>query len=281
LSEVRFLYVPVQAREAQPADGGTAVALDTVLSWRSGRNAASHDVYLGTDAESLDLVDTVVDATFASGDLLFGRDYYWRIDEVNEADATPVWAGDLWSFATQEFVLIDGFEGYNDEDELIYEAWIDGWVNETGSTVGYLEAPFAEKSIVNSGGQSMPLTYDNSAAPFYSEVERDLGGADWTAGGADTLRLYVQGQADNAPGTLYVAVEDSAGKMAVVSSPDQAVVTTEAWQEWAIPLADLGGVNLAAVRTVYVGVGDRDNATAGGTGVIFIDDIAFGHPAVE
>ncbi len=75
LSEVRVLYIPVHAREPQPADGATDVASDTPLSWRSGRNAASHDVYLGADAESLGLVDTVVDATFASGDVLFGRDY--------------------------------------------------------------------------------------------------------------------------------------------------------------------------------------------------------------
>jgi len=281
LSEIRFLHIPVHARAPQPVDGAAGVEPDTVLGWRSGRDAASHEVYLGTDPEALDSVDTVAEATFAPGNLLFGRTYYWRVDEVNEADATPVWAGDLWSFATQEFVLIEGFETYNDEDDLIYETWIDGWVNETGSTVGYLEAPFAETSIVHGGRQSMPLEYINAAAPYYSEAERELGGVDWTAGGADTLRLYVQGRSDNDPGTLYMAVEDSAGKVAVVSYPDQAVVTTDAWQEWTIRLADLSGVNLAVVRTVYVGVGDRNDPTAGGTGLIFIDDIAFGHPAVE
>jgi len=30
---------------------------------------------------------------------------------------------------------------------------------------------------------------------------------------------------------------------------------------------------------MYIGVGDRDNPTAGGNGLIYIDDIAFGHPA--
>jgi F5/8 type C domain len=279
LSEVRFLYIPVQPRDPQPADGATDISPDTVLAWRAGRDAASHEVYLGTDPEALELVDTVAEATFAPGNLLFGSTYYWKVDEVNEAEAVPVWEGDLWSFATQEFVLIEGFENYNDDDNVIYEAWIDGWVNETGSTVGYLEAPFAETSIVHSGGQSMPLTYDNSAAPFYSETDRDLGGMDWDTNGADMLRLYVRGRADNDPGTLYVAVEDSAGKTAVVSYPDQAVVTTETWQEWVIRLADLSGVNLAAVRTVYVGVGDRNDPTAGGTGLVFIDDIGFGHSA--
>jgi hypothetical protein len=30
---------------------------------------------------------------------------------------------------------------------------------------------------------------------------------------------------------------------------------------------------------MYIGIGDRDNPTAGGTGLIFIDDIGFGKPA--
>jgi hypothetical protein len=91
--------------------------------------------------------------------------------------------------------------------------------------------------------------------------------------------LFVQGRPENDPGTLYVALEDAGGAVAVVSHPDPAVLTTDAWQEWAIPFDDLVGVNLAAVRTIYVGVGDRDNPTAGGAGLIYIDDVGFGRPA--
>jgi hypothetical protein len=32
---------------------------------------------------------------------------------------------------------------------------------------------------------------------------------------------------------------------------------------------------------LYIGIGDRDNPTAGGTGRIFIDDVGFGRPAAE
>jgi len=154
-------------------------------------------------------------------------------------------------------------------------------VNETGSTVGYLEAPFAETSITHGGRQSMPLEYANDSAPYYSEAERDLGGADWTVGGAGALRLYVQGRTDNGAGSLYVALEDTAGHVAVVTHPDETVLTTEAWQEWTIPFSDFSGVNLAAVRTIYVGVGDRNNPTPGGSGLIFIDDVGYGSPADE
>ena len=101
--------------------------------------------------------------------------------------------------------------GYDDDENRIYDTWLDGWINETGSTVGYLEEPFAERTIVNSGAQSMPLQYDNATAPFYSEAERDLGGMDIDTAGADTLRLFVYASSAE---PLYVALEDTAGNAA-------------------------------------------------------------------
>ncbi len=279
LSEVRFLHIPAFARLSEPADGATEVAVDAPLAWRAGREAVTHEVYLGTEATAPPLVDTVEVASYTPGTLDFGTTYYWQIDEVNEADAVATWQGDLWSFVTQEFASIDDFESYDDEDNRIYDTWLDGWANSSGSIVGYLEAPFAETSVVNSGRQAMPLEYNNGSSPYYSETERDLGGADWTGGGADALRLFVQGSADNEADTLYVAVEDSAGHVAVVTNDDAAVLTTAAWQEWVVPFADLAGVNLAGVQTLYIGVGDRDNPAAGGSGLVFIDDVGFGHAA--
>jgi len=205
LSEVRFLYVPAQAREPQPDDGAVDVEVGTALAWRSGREAVSHQVLLGTDPDALTLAGTVDVATFAPA-LEFGSTYYWQVDEVNEADAVTTWAGDLWSFSTQEYALIDGFETYNDDVDAkttIFDTWLDGWVNETGSTVGYLNAPFAEKTIIRTGTQSMPLAYDNSVSPFYSEAWREFETAqDWSGNGADTLVLYVRG---NAPGFVEAA----------------------------------------------------------------------------
>ncbi len=199
LSEVRFMYIPAHAREPEPADGATGVDVTSALSWRAGREAVSHEVYVGTDPETLDLAATVSAPTVASAGLEFGMTYYWMVDEVNDADATPVWGGDLWTFSTQEYALIDGFEDYNDDIEAgtaIFDTWIDGWVNDNGSTVGYFDSPFAEKSIVHGGSQSMPIQYDNSTSPFYSEAERTFDSPqDWTGNGADTLVLYVRGNA--------------------------------------------------------------------------------------
>jgi len=199
LSEVRFLYIPAHAREPQPADNAADVDVASVLRWRSGRDAVSYDVHLGSDPAELALVGTVDAATFAPEDLEFGRTYYWTVDAINPADANPVWSSDIWSFSTQPYALIDGFETYTDDidaGQAIFDTWLDGWVNNTGSTVGYLQAPFAEKVIVRNGGQSMPLQYDNADSPFYSEAERVFDSSqNWTGNGADTLVLHVRGNA--------------------------------------------------------------------------------------
>jgi hypothetical protein len=125
----------------------------------------------------------------------------------------------------------------------------------------------------------MPLEYNNADAPFYSEVSRTWTAAqDWTAGQADSIRLFFQGQETNEPETLYVAIEDTSGQLATVTHPDAEAVQTTDWQQWAIPAGDFAGVDLTRVKTVYIGFGSRDNPTPGGSGLIFIDDIAFGKP---
>jgi hypothetical protein len=83
----------------------------------------------------------------------------------------------------------------------------------------------------------------------------------------------------NVPDTLYVALEDTSGNVAVVSHPDPSITARSGWNEWLIPYTDLAGINLSRVAMMYIGVGDPDNQTAGGTGLIFIDDIGYGKPA--
>jgi len=283
LSEVRFLYIPAHARRPQPADGATDVEIGTTLSWSSGREAASQEVHLGADPAVLALIGTPETASLPPGDLAFGTSYYWRVDEVNEAEAIGLWEGDLWSFTVEEYASIDDFESYNDDVDAgttIFDTWLDGWVNDTGSTVGYLNAPFAERTIVHGGEQSMPLAYDNSASPFYSEAERTFEQAqDWTIGGADHLRLWFRGDAENTPQTLYVTLEDSAGHTATVRGADPDAVVTTTWQDWQIALSEFGGIGLAKVEKITIGVGNRTSPAAGGTGIVYIDDVGFGRPA--
>jgi hypothetical protein len=200
LSEVRFVSVPVQARLPDPATGARDVNVDAVLDWRPGRDATSHEVYLGTDPEAVAAgtvaARTVTDHGYRPDFLDFGTMYYWRVDEVN----TVTYPGDVWDFTTQEYATIDDFESYTDQPgEEVFSIWIDGFTNGlSGSTVGYFTAvnqTFNETTVVHGGKQAMPFEYNNVDMPYYSEAERTFDTPeDWTGHGADTLVLYVQGR---------------------------------------------------------------------------------------
>ncbi len=82
----------------------------------------------------------------------------------------------------------------------------------------------------------------------------------------------------NSQEPLYAAIQDSAGKIAAVANPDPAAVTLTTWTEWKVPLSGFTGVNLAKVKKLYVGVGDRNAPVLGGAGRIYIDDIRVSRP---
>ncbi|MHC4509556.1 MAG: LamG-like jellyroll fold domain-containing protein, partial [Planctomycetota bacterium] len=166
LSEVRFFSVPVSAREPSPDAGAADVNLDAILAWRVGREAATHNVYLSTDEQAVingTVAAVSVADTSSSPDLDLGNTYFWRVDEVNEAETPTTWQGDVWSFSTLEYLVVDDFEDYNDyPPDEIYTTWLDGYENPAnGSQVGYLTPPTIETGIVHSDKQSMPLLYSN------------------------------------------------------------------------------------------------------------------------
>ena len=122
----------------------------------------------------------------------------------------------------------------------------------------------------------MPLQYSNVDSPWYSEAVRTWQTAqDWTAYGADTLIVHVRGNADNDAETLYVAIEDGTGQITTVSNPNPDVLVTAEWQSWQIPLGAFSA-DLTDVAKMYIGIGSRDLPAAGGSGLIFIDDIRVG-----
>jgi Concanavalin A-like lectin/glucanases superfamily/F5/8 type C domain len=259
LSEVRFSFIPAHAREPQPADGAANVDVATTLDWRGGREAATHEVYFGTDPGAVEQAGTPSIDSYNPGGLDLGVTYYWQVDETSAEG--QVWTGSLWSFTTQAYLVIDDFESYDDEDNVIYETWIDGWTNETGSTVGYLESPFAEQTIVHSGGQSMPLQYDNAGVGT-AEAELSLA-QDWTTNNIQSLSLYFYGDAGNSSGQVYVKINgtrvDYDGSAANLASPT--------WHLWSIDLA-ASGASLSNVNSLTIGI-----EGAGASGIVYIDDI--------
>jgi hypothetical protein len=151
LSEVRFMTIPVSAREPSPESEATGVAINTALSWRAGREAVEHNVYISTDEQAVingtAPVSTVTQASSGPLSLDLDTTYFWRVDEVNYAETIPLWEGDFWSFTTIDYLVVDDFESYNDIEtgqegsNLVYETWIDGYENPSmnGSTIGYVE----------------------------------------------------------------------------------------------------------------------------------------------
>jgi regulation of enolase protein 1 (concanavalin A-like superfamily) len=462
VSQALTAYVPA------PVDKAGAISPAVTLVWLPGKDTVKHHLYLsdGADAVQQGAADAdkglLTDPTFTPEGLLGATTYYWRVDEVL-LDG-KVQAGPVWSFTT--FLPVDDFEAYtDDEGGRIYETWVDGWTNGTGSQAGNTTAPFAEQTVVHSGKQAMPLDYNNAKTPFYSEAECTFSPLlDWTVNGVTDLNIWFRGnpisfqdkgdnaytvsaggtdiwnnadafrfaykklngngsiiarvdsvvntnawakagvmiretldagsknalvavtpgngvsfqdrdmtdgasiytgatgivapywvrltrtgnafkaersadgktwtqvgttdaaitmgasvyiglavtshdaalattaefsnvattggvtgawqmaaigsdrQPGNSPDKLYVAIEDSAGKSAVATNPDPAAVLTAAWTEWKIPLSSLTGINLAKVKKLYIGVGDRKNPVADGNGRLYIDDIRVTKP---
>jgi hypothetical protein len=269
LSEVQFFYTPVHASVPNPATDQTDVAPDTMLQWRPGREAASHQVYFSDDpqavANGVVAAKTTDEAVFDPGSLLLARTYYWRVDEVNEAESPSLWQGPVWNFATSPILVVEDFESYtDDEGTRIYETWIDGWdIPANGSQVGYGEAPFAERNTVHGGRQSMPLTYDNATAS-YSEAEYAFSELqDWTLYGVKNLSLWFNGPAENTTGQLYLKINGK--KVPYPGAADN--IKAAQWTQWTVDLASLG-VSLKSVRTLTIGV-----EGSGAVGTLFVDDI--------
>jgi regulation of enolase protein 1 (concanavalin A-like superfamily) len=211
------LTPPLGASSPYPANNAVGVRQTPILRWTAGDGAVNHDVYFGTDKTAVENADTTTPDIYrgrqelenteyipAEAPLPWDQTYYWRIDEI-EADGT-IRKGSVWSFTVVDYVIVDDFEDYNDINNKIYDVWVDYFVNNTGMTVGHLDPPFAEQSIVHNGSQSMYMHYDNdgtvnegtdyeqSGTLLYSEAERKWADAqDWTANSVQSLALWFRG----------------------------------------------------------------------------------------
>ncbi len=270
-----------------PSNGAVDVKQTQIITWSPGIYAVSHQVYFGADEDAVKNADTgspeykgtgdLGSQSYEPGKLEWNTTYYWRIDEANNVNPDSPWTGNVWSFTTANFLVVDDFESYNDlepddpESNRIFNVWIDGYDDPAnGSLVGYETPPFAEQTIVHGGNQSMPLYYDNSVG--YSEATLTLTyPRDWTEKGVNTLTIWFRGNSDNAAETLYVALNGNA--IVTNDNPDATQITT--WTQWNIDLQAFAdqGVNLANVNTIALGLGNRNNPVAGGSGTMYFDDI--------
>jgi hypothetical protein len=282
LSEVRFMSIPVFARKPSPESEATNVDLDATLSWRAGREAAEHNVYISDDQSAVlngtVSAVTVSQASYGPLSLDIGTNYFWRVDEVNNAAAVPLWQGYTWNFTTEDYIVVEDFESYNETasgepgSNLVYETWSDGYSNPqaNGSAIGYTSGDSLETDTVHGGEQSVPLIYNNSVASV-SEVTINPSnlaiGRDWTQRGATTLVLWFYGFQNSAPSEqMYIKVNGAK----VLYNGEPRDVATEQWSLWVIDLTSLG-ISLNNVTSFTIGF-ERTSAS-GGSGMVLIDDI--------
>ncbi|MCP4453254.1 MAG: hypothetical protein GY809_17475 [Planctomycetes bacterium] len=224
VAEVQFYAIPVQAQEPKPESGSVDILFNTEVSWRAGRDAAQHIVYIGTELDAvaegsaLSVTTKTNSLDMTSLDLHVGQTYYWRVDEVNEADASTVWTGPVWRFETPAAISVEDFECFdNVSPNRPYQTWLDGTGysadeffpvlyggNGTGATIGhdiwgpnslYRDGDIMEEDITMDGStQSMPFYYSNSTTTASAEATVNVAnlqvGQDWSKHGIGTLTLH-------------------------------------------------------------------------------------------
>ncbi|MCF7974604.1 MAG: discoidin domain-containing protein [Phycisphaerae bacterium] len=291
VAEVQFYGLPVYARTPDPVSGSVDVLPNSTVSWRAGREAGQHTLYASTDAIA------VADGTAPSAsssthsldltalDLQLGQTYYWRVDEVNEAQVPSVWAGPVWSLSTPSAWVVDDFESYsNFSPNRPFQTWIDGYGysadeffpvdyagNGTGSGVGhdiwgpgspYFDGSIMETGIVRSGSKSMPVYYNNSAGGVSETTRKFADPQNWALYGIQGLKLWFYGDPANTTTRMYIKINNKR-----IDYPGDATdLQQKPWQPWTIDLTSLTGVNLASVNELTLGF-------EGGVGVVYIDDI--------
>jgi len=109
----------------------------------------------------------------------------------------------------------------------------------------------------------MPLAYDNTMPPYYSEATLAFDTPqNWTAHGIRSLSLWFQGKAGNG-GQLYVKINNT--KVPYDGSP--ANLSKAVWLPWNIDLTKVAG-SLNQVTKLVIGL-----EGTGARGTVYIDDV--------
>ena len=170
------------ARGPDPADGAKLDAMWANLSWRAGTWAVSHDLYFGT---SFDDVNDGAEGTFVGnlattsqvvGFLGFpapeglqpGTTYYWRVDEVNDANAASPWKGDVWSFAVPPKTAYEPVPA--DVANFVMTDTTLRWTPGFGATLHYVHFGDNFDEVSNAAG-ALPLT-EATFTPATMEAEK-------------------------------------------------------------------------------------------------------------
>jgi len=128
-----YLSVEPVGTYPQPADGAKIGNKTPVLYWNPREAGVVYDVYLGANYYLVNNANRWDQsgiyrgrwsvASYAAEELVVGRSYYWRIDEV-EADGWTINKGSIWSFTIVDVDTVEcqvsssGDDGYAFNDEF-------------------------------------------------------------------------------------------------------------------------------------------------------------------
>jgi glucuronoarabinoxylan endo-1,4-beta-xylanase len=282
-------FVPTKySQHPIPVDGAEGVPIDVILAWKGSVCADKHDVYLGTDeakvtdANRSNPLGVLVDpnhltTTYTPVEFLdLNTTYYWRIDEVNATPDHTIFKGEVWSFKTLPYFVVDNFNSYEDSDALR-----NVWKNDSTS------AEVSIETTIVRDGKSMRYRYKNNLLPYYSEAYVDIAdlgiddpnwlGIDGTQ--ALVLRFHVE---PNNPFSeqMYLKLTDgdSPAKTATIMYSDTTNVRLKQWNEWSIALTEFADVNLANVARITIGFGDGSPRDAN---TVYFEDITLDTAGVE
>jgi hypothetical protein len=183
------------AYNPDPADGAYLSQMWVSMRWSSDQAAVSHDVYFG---DNYDAVANGTGDTFRGNQggtfyvagftgypypegLVPGTTYYWRIDEVNEADPNSPWKGDVWSFTIPPRTAYnpDPADGAEFVDPNAILSWTEGFGGKMHTV--YIDDDFDDVNNAEGGTGQGPATYTpgtlESGKVYYWRID-EFDGAD-------------------------------------------------------------------------------------------------------
>ncbi|OHB64203.1 MAG: hypothetical protein A2168_02860 [Planctomycetes bacterium RBG_13_50_24] len=168
-----------KALSPSPKDGSFYPDLWVTLGWSPGDFAVSHDVYMGDNFEDVEngttgtfrgnqaLTMTFYIAGFPGyafpDGLVPGTTYYWRIDEVNEADPNSPWKGDIWSFTVPPKTAYNPIPA--DGAEFVDPDTVFGWTAGFGAKLHtvYLGDDYDQVNNAEGGTSQVSTTYSSES----------------------------------------------------------------------------------------------------------------------
>jgi hypothetical protein len=306
-----------EAGGPNPATGTVGLTIPLQLTWSPGaltQETDGHVLFFGdsevnvTDSRITNVLAGVTKVVLSSpifqlsaldSNLVADTNYYWRVDQVNDACGNSPWLGPVWTFKNTNYFYVDNFDTYTSADDMNVR-WDVNYMNKKCSyrSWAHLNWELVTSGEVTSG--FMIYGYDNASGwggsgKYFSEARLEVntlpaGGADWTGGGAlpdndnpaSIAVSYVGAPGNWADPTydkMYMGLEANDGNIGFVSNPEAEAQRTSLWQDWEVNFTDVNCPSVrdrSDIRRFYLGFGLMCNPGSvgrGGTGTVRFDYI--------